>query len=166
MFRSTLSNTTAVPGLMFMLARASEPRAENAHAVAMKTQKYAFEGQNAKTHLTRKHSSRMYTNRLPTVRVVVATARCQYWGYPRSNVRGYPPSPGHNPVPGHIYQPSPLDMCTPSQTYPPPDIPTPLRHTNPNPFGHTHPLGISGSRHAHPKRDLEPGMPTPHKGLL
>ena len=81
------------------------------------------------TSVTRKHSSRMLTARLPTVRVVVATTRCQYWGrYARSHVGGgrytHPPLPLHIPTPSRH---TPVHATLP-WIYPP-------GHTHPHPEG-------------------------------
>ena len=71
--------------------------------------------------LTKKHSSRMRTVRLPTLRVLVVTTRCQYqWG----KVVTHPHPTGHTHPP-RIY-PLPLDIPTPS----PSEIPPPNRMTD------------------------------------
>ena len=72
--------------------------------------------------LTRKHSSRMRTVRLPTLRVLVVTTRCQYqWGKVVTH-----PTPW-------TYSPTTLDIPTT------PNIPTPSGHTHALPLWDTTP---------------------------
>ena len=78
----------------------------------------------------RQHSSRMCTARLPTVRVSVATTRCQSRGGVRYTHRLYlPPGYTYPPAPGYTYPTVPTSL----DTYPHPwrdlvpEIPTPQK---------------------------------------
>ena len=88
--------------------------------------------------ITRKHSSRMRTTRLPTLCVLVTATRYQYWWAVIPGPMIYPPPapksldipipPRHPPPPGHTSTP-----LTPGHTKPldiaPLDIPTPTSDT-------------------------------------
>ena len=60
-------------------------------------------------------SSRMRTAHLPTVSVLMATTRCQYWGIPEP-----PTSPSPEGTWDHIYSPPPRDLEPKIQRYLPP----------------------------------------------
>ena len=102
----------------------------------------------AKTFTTRKHSSRMPTAGLPTVHVVVATTRCQYWG------SGYTwPPPSDIPVPS-LWCTHPCLLVYPPQ----PLVYSPLPSGIPTPhFGIPTPLSGIPIPHS--------GIPTPHSGI-
>ena len=106
---------------------------------------------------TRKHFSRMRSDRLPTVRVIVATTRCRYWG----EVCQVPSrAGGRADIHTHPFPctyPPPLDIPPVHTTLPkiyPLDIPSPIQKG-------------PGTRHTypHPRRDLEPRIST-HPHLL
>ena len=125
------------------------PWAKSNMATTVETDKWVYQQQES-------ISVESVPARLPTVRVIVATTRCRYWGrYARCHA-----GQGGTDIHTHPFPctyPLPLDIPLVHTTLPkiyPLDIPSPIQKG-------------PGTRHTypHPRRDLEPGIST-HPHLL